>query len=142
MILPYFIRELYVKTFILHFDGSWSDSIREELPEYSGDYLVYRGNLDHGNFLCREILYISHAVNICSRHKKHEKRDLLVCVLYECYSERHDSLELLVYLCIMWFYSVAAINLFVQYQMYVKVYWFIMIVFLSWFKRSSIPFNA
>lgn len=63
-----------MKTFNLHFDGSWSDSIREELPEYSGVYLVYRGLLDRGSFLCREIIYIGQAENICARHKKHEKR--------------------------------------------------------------------
>ena len=70
-----------MKTFNLHFDGSWSDNIREELPEYSGVYLVYRGNLDRGSFLCREILYIGQAENIRSRHTKHEKRDLFIAEL-------------------------------------------------------------
>jgi len=70
-----------MKTFNLHFDGSWSDSIREELPEYSGVYLVYRGNLDRGSFLCREIIYIGQAENIRSRHKKHEKKELFLAKL-------------------------------------------------------------
>ena len=70
-----------MKTFNLHFDGSWSDSIREELPEYSGVYLVYRGNLNCGSFLCREILYIGQAQNIRSRHTQHEKRDLFIAEL-------------------------------------------------------------
>ena len=70
-----------MKTFNLHFDGSWSDSIREELPEYSGVYLVYRGNLDRGSFLCREILYIGQAENIRSRHMKHEKREKFLAEL-------------------------------------------------------------
>lgn len=70
-----------MKTFNLHFDGSWSDSIREELPEYSGVYLVYRGTLNHGSFLCREIIYIGQAENIRLRHTKHEKRDLFLAEL-------------------------------------------------------------
>ena len=70
-----------MKTFNLHFDGSWSDSIREELPEYRGVYLVYRGNLDHGSFLCREILYVGHAENIRLRHTEHEKRELFMAEL-------------------------------------------------------------
>ena len=70
-----------MKTFNLHFDGSWSDRIREELPEYSGVYLVYRGILDHGSFLCREILYIGQAENIRLRHTKHEKRDSFLAEL-------------------------------------------------------------
>lgn len=64
-----------MKTYNLHFDGSWSDGIRDELPEYSGIYLVYRGTLDRGQFLCREIIYIGQAENIRERHKNHEKRD-------------------------------------------------------------------
>ena len=64
-----------MKTYNLHFDGSWSDSIRDELPEYSGIYLVYRGTLDRGQFLCREIIYIGQAENIRERHKIHEKRE-------------------------------------------------------------------
>lgn len=70
-----------MKSFNLHFDGSWSDSIREELPEYSGVYLVYRGTLSHGSFLCREILYIGQAENIRMRHTKHEKRELFMAEL-------------------------------------------------------------
>lgn len=70
-----------MKTFNLLFDGSWSDSIRDELPEYSGIYLVYRGNLDRGSFLCREIIYIGQAENIRARHTKHEKRDAFLAEL-------------------------------------------------------------
>ena len=89
-----------MKTFNLHFDGSWSDSIREELPKYSGVYLVYRGNLDHGSFLCREILYIGQAENIRSRHTKHEKRGLFTAELrpgevlfYSCAPVAKDDLD-------------------------------------------------
>ena len=67
-----------MKTYKLTFDGSWSDSIRDELPEYSGVYLVYRGTLDRGHFLCSEIIYIGQAENIRERHKNHEKRDLFL----------------------------------------------------------------
>lgn len=70
-----------MKIYNLHFDGSWSDSIREELPEYSGVYLVYRGNFDRGSFFCREILYIGQAENIRARHTTHEKRDQFLAEL-------------------------------------------------------------
>lgn len=63
-----------MKTYYLKFDGSWADSIREELPEYSGVYLVYRGILEGNGFTCREILYIGQAENIRARHINHEKR--------------------------------------------------------------------
>ena len=80
-----------MKTYKLTFDGSWSDSIRDELPEYSGVYLVYRGTLDRGHFLCSEIIYIGQAENIRERHKNHEKRDLFLAkrranevIFYSC----------------------------------------------------------
>ena len=62
-----------MKTYYLNFEGSWSDRIKHELPDYSGVYLVYRGVLERGIYTCHEILYIGQADNIRKRHANHEK---------------------------------------------------------------------
>lgn len=80
-----------MKIYNLQFDGSWSDELRDQLPEYSGVYLVYRGVREHDRFVCREILYIGQADNIRARHANHEKHNLF---LAEC---RLD--EVLFYSC-------------------------------------------
>ena len=80
-----------MKTFYLQFDGSWPDSLRDQLPEYCGIYLVYRGILSRGNLYCHEIIYIGQADNIRNRHIKHEKYSQF---LSECRSN-----EILFYSC-------------------------------------------
>lgn len=63
-------------TYKLHFDGSIADSFRQQLPRYSGIYLVYRGrfNAKDNLFYCGEILYIGQAINIRERIVNHERR--------------------------------------------------------------------
>ena len=80
-----------MKIYNLQFDGSWSDNMRDQLPEYSGVYLVYRGVLNRDGFICREILYIGQAENIRARLINHDKHDqfLAECrldegVFYSC----------------------------------------------------------
>ena len=80
-----------MKTYNLTFDGSWGDDVRDQLPKYSGVYLVYRGVYERGSFTCREIIYIGQAENIRERHKNHEKRDLFLAkrranevIFYSC----------------------------------------------------------
>lgn len=63
-------------TYKLHFDGSLADSYRQQLPQYSGIYLVYRGRFDakENLFYCWEILYIGQATNIRERIVNHDRR--------------------------------------------------------------------
>lgn len=65
------------KIYNLHFDGSISDSNKDQLPTYSGIYLVYRGvdNVQNNKYTCKEIIYIGQADDIKERHKNHEKHD-------------------------------------------------------------------
>ena len=60
-----------VGTYNLHFQGSLSDDDRARLPEYSGVYLVYRGQWSEKDklFYCHEIIYIGKADNIRQRQK-------------------------------------------------------------------------
>ena len=63
-----------MKTIELNFGGYWID--KENLPNYQGVYLVYRGvyNEKTDKVSIKELLYIGQAENICERHSTHEKQ--------------------------------------------------------------------
>lgn len=74
-----------MKHFNLTFDGSILDKDRNNLPTYSGIYLVYVGSIssDQKHVHCRDIIYIGKAEDIRRRHVAHERKTDFLAELQE-----------------------------------------------------------